>query len=169
MKKLIIIFTVRKRSCGKLMFSQACVKNSVHGGVSQYALGQTTAWSDTLPWSDTPWQTLLWSDTPPPWRPLQRTVRNASYWNAFLWHHRFNVSYPLLTNPADPLMWDILFRVYLFLCPHQLVNSVELRNLNYTQTLQLSPLFHTFAEGLECCRTDIRRCLISSFLLPLLV
>ena len=26
------IFTVRKRSCGKVMFSQACVKNSVHGG-----------------------------------------------------------------------------------------------------------------------------------------
>ena len=28
----IHIFTVRKSSCGKVMFSQACVKNSVHGG-----------------------------------------------------------------------------------------------------------------------------------------
>ena len=26
------IITVRKRSCGKVMFSQSCVKNSVHGG-----------------------------------------------------------------------------------------------------------------------------------------
>ena len=26
------IFTVRKRSCGKVMFSQTCDKNSVHGG-----------------------------------------------------------------------------------------------------------------------------------------
>ena len=29
------IFTVRKRSCGKIMFSQACVKKSVGGGVCQ--------------------------------------------------------------------------------------------------------------------------------------
>ena len=29
------IFTVRKRSCGKVMFLQACVKNSVGGGVYQ--------------------------------------------------------------------------------------------------------------------------------------
>ena len=27
-----LIFSVRKRSCGKVMFSQACVKNSVHSG-----------------------------------------------------------------------------------------------------------------------------------------
>ena len=38
------IFTARNSSCGKVMFSQACVKNSVHreggggGGVSQHAL-----------------------------------------------------------------------------------------------------------------------------------
>ena len=31
-KWLWIIFTVRKQSCGKVMFSQACVKNSVQGG-----------------------------------------------------------------------------------------------------------------------------------------
>ena len=28
-----LFFTVRKRSCGKVMFSQACVKNSVHRAV----------------------------------------------------------------------------------------------------------------------------------------
>ena len=39
------IITVRKRSCGKVIFSQACVKNSVHGGEEVY-----TPWqADTLP------------------------------------------------------------------------------------------------------------------------
>ena len=39
--------TVRKRSCGKVMFSQACVKNSVHrGDVCQ---------THTPPRADTPW------------------------------------------------------------------------------------------------------------------
>ena len=33
MKKILhAIITVRKSSCGKVMFSQACVKNSVHSG-----------------------------------------------------------------------------------------------------------------------------------------
>ena len=40
-----LIITIRKWSCGKVMFSQACVKNSVHrgGGVCQadISLGQT--------------------------------------------------------------------------------------------------------------------------------
>ena len=31
----IHIFTARNSSCGKVMFSQACVKNSVHGGAWQ--------------------------------------------------------------------------------------------------------------------------------------
>ena len=45
--------------CGKV-FSQACVKNSVRGCVSQHALGQTrpppvpSACWDTHPWADTP-------------------------------------------------------------------------------------------------------------------
>ena len=39
---LSLIITVRNSSCGEVMFSQACVKNSVHReGVSQHALGQT--------------------------------------------------------------------------------------------------------------------------------
>ena len=29
-----LLITVRKRSCGKVMFSQACVKNSVSGGLA---------------------------------------------------------------------------------------------------------------------------------------
>ena len=29
---VVYIFTARNNSCGKVMFSQACVKNSVHGG-----------------------------------------------------------------------------------------------------------------------------------------
>ena len=32
--KRLSFITVRKRSCGKVMFSQACVENSVHGWVS---------------------------------------------------------------------------------------------------------------------------------------
>ena len=46
---MVLIFTVRKRSCGKIMFSHACVKNSDHGvgGV------QPPLWADTPPWADT--------------------------------------------------------------------------------------------------------------------
>ena len=57
------VITVYKRSCGKVMFSQACVKNSVHGGrctppgqtgrhplgspPGKNPLGQTPPWADT--------------------------------------------------------------------------------------------------------------------------
>ena len=64
--------TVRKRSCGKVMFSQVCVKNSVHGGEVY------TPWADT-PLTDrhTPGkQTPHWladRHLPPPCL-LQRTV-----------------------------------------------------------------------------------------------
>ena len=91
----LCIFTFL-RSCGKVMFSQACVKNSVHreGGVypsmhwgthlplpsacwDTHHLGQTPPWADiTPPWADTPFpgQTPLplgrhpspWTDTPSP-------------------------------------------------------------------------------------------------------
>ena len=61
------IFTVRNSSCGKLMFSQVCVKNSVHaGGASLWAWGVYT--SGHTPRTDT-------HPTPPPRWPLQRTVR----------------------------------------------------------------------------------------------
>ena len=51
----ILVFTVSKWSCGKVMFSQACVKDSVHRGVgcvSQHALGQTLL-GQPFPWADT--------------------------------------------------------------------------------------------------------------------
>ena len=47
------IITVRKRSCRKVKFSQACVKNSVQGEVYS-------------PWVDTPLgRHLPWADKPP--------------------------------------------------------------------------------------------------------
>ena len=41
------LITVRKRSCGKVMFSQPRVKNSVHGG-GVHPLGRHTLKADTL-------------------------------------------------------------------------------------------------------------------------
>ena len=66
-----------QRSCGKVIFSQASVSHSVHGGgggVSQHALRQT------LPGRHTPRQTP-WAYTP-----LSRHCCGwyASYWNAIL-------------------------------------------------------------------------------------
>ena len=72
------LITVRKRSFGKVMFSQACVKNSVHRGVRgrcTYPLPPARQ----MP----PGQTPPLGRHPPPWadvypsvrRPLQRTVR----------------------------------------------------------------------------------------------
>ena len=51
--------TVRKRSCGKVMFSQVCVKNSVHGGGGVHPLGRHPPDRHTPPASRHPtgWQT----------------------------------------------------------------------------------------------------------------
>ena len=89
------IFTVRKRSCGKVMSLHLCVSHSVHRGVSTsvHAGIHTPPWAET-PWADTPtsrqtprawaWtrtpprQRSPWADTPSPSpsRPLLlRTVR----------------------------------------------------------------------------------------------
>ena len=67
------IFTVRKRSCGKVMFSQACVKNCVHWGrhMVYTPLQQTPHPGQTPP----PEQTPPWVDPPPSRQLLQRTVR----------------------------------------------------------------------------------------------
>ena len=70
-----IIFTVRKRSCGKVMFSEVCVKNSVHRE------GRCSP-----PWVDTPLQgrhPLLgrhppWADTPPRKTPPPGQTPHAS-------------------------------------------------------------------------------------------
>ena len=37
---LLFLVTVRNSSCGKVIFSQACVKNSVHGGCIPACTGQ---------------------------------------------------------------------------------------------------------------------------------
>ena len=84
--------TVRKRSCGKVMFSQACVKNSVHK-----RRWCTLHWADTPLGRNPPGQTPLgrhppWAEPPPPRQtdPLPSPAdgycsgRSASYWNAFL-------------------------------------------------------------------------------------
>ena len=72
----LLVITVCNSSCGKVMFSRASVKNSVHGGVSVplhagiHPLGRHSPWADNYlgghPQADTP--------TPPRW-PLQRTTR----------------------------------------------------------------------------------------------
>ena len=67
-----------QRSCGKAMFSQPCVKNSVHRGVGwrclpQCILGYTTPTpqADT-PWADTPLGRQLPRQTPPSRHPPGR-------------------------------------------------------------------------------------------------
>ena len=74
-----------QRSCGKVMFSQACVKNSVHGG----GVCLSACW-DTLPHADTtpqqtpppqadthPWADPFWEDTPWQVHPLRQTPQWA--------------------------------------------------------------------------------------------
>ena len=73
--------TVRNRSYRKVMFSQACVKNSVRGGV--HPLFRPPRTHTQTPWAHTPWVDI------PPGRPLPPldghcSGRYASYWNAFL-------------------------------------------------------------------------------------
>ena len=68
-EKGIFFFTVRKRSCGKVMFLHLSVSHSVHRGSTSvhagiHPPGQTPPWADTPP-----------GQTPPSRRPLQRTVR----------------------------------------------------------------------------------------------
>ena len=86
------IFTIRKRSCGKEMFSQACVKNSVHG------VGGCIPQADTPnPLADTSWQT-----TPP--RDGHCGGRYASYWNAFLWNCFWSLSLLKVSIKLDSLI-----------------------------------------------------------------
>ena len=75
-----------QHSSGKVMFSQACVKNSVHwkGLSASVHAGMHTPRADSPlvrhpPWSDTPGQTPPWLENTPsraetPQRSLQRTV-----------------------------------------------------------------------------------------------
>ena len=59
----VLISTVRKRSCGKVMFLHLSVSYYVHEGVHQCMLGY-------MPQADTPRQTLPQADTPPGTHPL---------------------------------------------------------------------------------------------------
>ena len=85
---LIHNFYRPQSSCRKVMFSQAGVKNSVHGRCIPACTGADSSRADippadTSPWSDTPLRhppLVRHSDTPlgrhpPHRRPLQRTVR----------------------------------------------------------------------------------------------
>ena len=61
-------FTVRKRSCGKVMFLHLSVILSTGGGVCPSACwdtphGQTPPWADT-PWANTPRADTPWANTP---------------------------------------------------------------------------------------------------------
>ena len=85
------VFTVRKRSCGKVIFLHLSVSHSVHRGVSAQCMlgihhpqadsppGQTPSWADPPgrpPWADTPRQTPRDRHPPPPRRwLLLRTIR----------------------------------------------------------------------------------------------
>ena len=53
---ILSFFTACSSSCGKVMFSQACVKNSVHRGV--HPLGRHPSWAETPPGRHLPSQTL---------------------------------------------------------------------------------------------------------------
>ena len=104
------IFTVRKRSCGKIMFSQACVKNSDHGGrctpplgrqadnpLGRHPHGQHPPMGRHPPGRqvDTPLgrhplgQTSTQADTPPT-SDGHCSGRYASYWKAFLFIQIFS-------------------------------------------------------------------------------
>ena len=65
------LVTVRNSCCGEVMCSQACVKNSVHGGGGVHPL-DISPWVDTPP--DTPQADTPLADTLLHRRPLQRTV-----------------------------------------------------------------------------------------------
>ena len=56
---LFIFFTVRKSSCGKVMFSQTCVKNSVHRGQVYTPLDTHTHTLEIHPLEHTPLDTHL--------------------------------------------------------------------------------------------------------------
>ena len=69
-----------QRSCGKVIFSQASVRHSVHGGC-----GRHHAWADTpladTPWADLPGQTPHQADTPRQIPPLGRHPQPSACWD----------------------------------------------------------------------------------------
>ena len=73
-----VVYYRPQRSCGKVIFSQACVKNSVHGGGVS---APVHAGIHTHPRADNPRQ------TPPPPHDGHCNGRYASYWNIFLFQN----------------------------------------------------------------------------------
>ena len=79
-----IIFTARNSSCGKVMFSQACVIPSVHkkGGISQHATRQGGCVSQHAIGKGVFSQGVSTAPSPP--RDGHWCRQYASYWNTFL-------------------------------------------------------------------------------------
>ena len=130
MQRLINIITVRKRSCGKVVFLHLSVGHSVHRGVSASVHAGIQLPTDTplgkqpagkippadTPQADTPLGRHPRADTPPGRHPLPAdshcSGRYASYMNAFLFtinfvHCFFSVTLSfrkLLTHSAGNLI-----------------------------------------------------------------
>ena len=62
------IITVRKRSCGKVMFLHQSVCHSVHRGVSASVHAGIHTPGRHTPLVDTPWEDTPQADTPPGWK-----------------------------------------------------------------------------------------------------
>ena len=92
-----LIITTRKRSLGKVIFSVACVKNSVHRGFASVHARIPPPWQADPPRQGRP----PWQGRPPPgqgrpppqgrpplhsacWEIRSTSGRYASYWNAIL-------------------------------------------------------------------------------------
>ena len=93
------MFTARNSSCGKVMFSEAYVKNSFHGKGEE-----VSAQEGFLPGGSASRREvclrggLLWGGRPPPdhYGIRSTSERYASYWNAFLLYNDFRKMFNLL-------------------------------------------------------------------------
>ena len=137
-----IIITVRKRSCGKVMFLQSCVGNSVYGrSVSQDALGETLPQADTSPGQTSPGRHPLgrhppgrhplppgrhpWADTSPhhadtPWADTTPLRENTPLWADTPSPHQTDTP-PPANNPPDGYCsgryasyWDAFLSAHIF-------------------------------------------------------
>ena len=102
-------FTAHNSSCGKVIFSQACVKNSVHGGggvIPSFLLaitGHMTPWGRHPPGQIPPRQTPTTRQTPP-----RQTLNWVDTPQADIPWGR----HPLGTHPqADTPLWILLDKV----------------------------------------------------------
>ena len=123
--RAIVNFYCPQWSCGKVIFLQTCVKNSIHrGGVCLSAcwdtpLGQTppgqTPPRQAPPWTDLPGQTLPGQTPRPPPEPLQRTVRILLEFFLVKQYYLFvNIFIYLLHGVYSWRKWSSLFIVLHF-------------------------------------------------------